>query len=126
MHELSITQTVVSTITQRMGTARVRRIRLEIGKLSGLVPDAVRFCFEMVAAGTTCEHALLEIDEPPGRAHCRSCGSDFATSEVLPLCDACDSADIAVLGGTELRIKEVEVDPACAQPADAPTGRGSG
>lgn len=124
MHELSITQTVVSTITQRMGDAPVRRIRLEVGKLSGLVPDAVRFCFEMVAAGTTCEGALLEIDEPAGRAHCRSCGADFTTAEVLPLCDACESADIAVLGGTELRIREVEVDQACARPADVPTGPG--
>jgi hydrogenase nickel incorporation protein HypA/HybF len=109
MHELSITQTVVTTVTQRMRDAQVRRIRLEVGKLSGLVPDSVRFCFEMVAAGTTCEGATLEIDEPPGRAVCRTCGSAFDTADVLPLCDACGSADIEVRGGQELRIGEVEV-----------------
>ncbi|WP_232664522.1 hydrogenase maturation nickel metallochaperone HypA/HybF [Pseudonocardia sp. TRM90224] len=125
MHELAITGTVVSTITQRMGAAKVRRIRLEVGKLSGLVPDAVRFCFEMIAAGTTCEDAELEIDEPTGRAHCRACGADFTTAEVLPLCD-CGSADVAVTGGTDLRIVEVEVDRACALPADAPTGQACG
>jgi hydrogenase nickel incorporation protein HypA/HybF len=108
VHELSITQTVISTVTQRMQDARVRRIRLEVGRLSGLVPDAVRFCFEMVAAGTTCEGAVLEIDEPPGRAVCRTCGAAFETCEVLPLCD-CGSADIEVQGGRELRIREVEV-----------------
>lgn len=108
MHELSITQSVVTTITQRMRDAPVRRIRLEVGRLSGIVPDSMRFCFEMVATGTTCEGAALEIDEPPGRAHCRTCGTDFDTSEVLPLC-ACGSADIEVIGGTELRIREVEV-----------------
>ncbi len=53
MHELSITQSVVDAMTQRMRDAPVRRVRLEVGRLSGLVPDAVRFCFEMVAAGTT-------------------------------------------------------------------------
>ncbi len=108
MHELSITRSVVTTITGRLGDAPVRRIRLEVGRLSGIVPDSMRFCFEMVAAGTTCEGAALEIDEPPGRAHCRSCGADFDTDEVLPLC-ACSSADIAVLGGTQLRIREVEL-----------------
>ena len=109
MHELAITQSVVTTITQRMRDAPVRRIRLEVGRLSGLVPDTVRFCFAMVAAGTTCEGARLEIDEPPGRAHCRSCGAAFETGEVLPLCDGCGSADIEVEGGRELRIREVEV-----------------
>ncbi|MGQ0572810.1 MAG: hydrogenase maturation nickel metallochaperone HypA [Pseudonocardia sp.] len=109
MHELSITQSVVTTITSRMRDAPVRRIRLEVGRLSGIVPDSMRFCFEMVAVGTTCEGAALEIDEPPGRARCRACGVDFDTSEVLPLCDGCGSADIAVTGGTELRIREVEV-----------------
>ncbi|WP_214370322.1 hydrogenase maturation nickel metallochaperone HypA [Pseudonocardia sp. H11422] len=119
MHELSITQSVVTAITQRMRDAPVRRIRLEIGRLSGIVPDSVRFCFELVTAGTTCEGAELEIDEPAGRAHCRSCGADFDTAEVLPLC-GCGSADVEVLGGTELRIREVEVG-TCARPADAPT-----
>lgn len=108
MHELSITRTVVTTVTLRMRDARVCRIRLEVGQLSGLVPDAVRFCFEMVAAGTTCEGATLEIDEPPGKAVCRTCGAAFETGEVLPLCD-CGSADIEVQGGQELRIREVEV-----------------
>ncbi|MDT7617627.1 MAG: hydrogenase nickel incorporation protein HypA/HybF, partial [Pseudonocardiales bacterium] len=55
MHELSITQSIVTTVTERMHERPVRRIRLEVGRLSGLVPDSVRFCFELVAAGTTCE-----------------------------------------------------------------------
>jgi hydrogenase nickel incorporation protein HypA/HybF len=108
VHELSITQSVVTAVTQRLHDAQVRRIRLEVGRLSGLVPDAVRFCFEMVATGTTCEGAALEIDEPPGLARCRTCGADFETGEVLPLCE-CGSADVEVRGGRELRIREVEV-----------------
>lgn len=108
MHELSITASVVAAVTERMAAAPVRRIRLEVGRLSGLVPDSVRFCFELVAAGTTCEGATLEIDEPCGQARCRTCGDDFDTVEVLPLC-ACGSADVEVLGGRELRIREVEV-----------------
>jgi len=125
MHELSITQSVVEAITSRMGDAPVVRVRLEVGKLSGLVPDAVRFCFEMVAAAPPCAGAALECDEPMGSARCRDCGVGFETAEVFPLC-GCGSADVAVLGGTELRIKEVEVRRPCARPADAPTAPGYG
>ncbi len=120
MHEMSITQSIVDTIGARLGPVPVHRVRLEIGKLSGVVPDAVRFAFELVTNGTTLDGAVLEIDEPPGDARCRTCGAEFATAEVLPLC-ACGSADVAVLGGQELRIRDVsygEVDP-CARPADA-------
>lgn len=126
MHELSITQSVVDTIAERLGQAKVSRVRLEIGKLSGVVPDAVMFCFELVTAGTTLEGAELVIDEPDGSARCRTCGSEFVTAEVLPLC-ACGSADVEVTGGASLRIRNVsycadsseEVDGTCAQPADA-------
>ena len=108
MHELSITESIVAAVTERMADARVRRLRLEIGRLSGVLPDSVRFCFDLVAAGTTLEGAALEIDEPSGTARCRCCGAGFETAEALPLCP-CGSADVEVLGGAELRIREVEV-----------------
>jgi hydrogenase nickel incorporation protein HypA/HybF len=50
----------------------------------------------------------VEIDEPCGQARCRTCGRAFETGDVLALC-ACGSADLAVEGGRELRIREVEV-----------------
>ena len=108
MHELAITESIVAAVVERMPGTPVRRVQLSIGRLSGVVPDAVRFCFEMVAAGTTCEGALVEIDEPCGHARCRTCGRAFETDDILPLCE-CGSADIAVEGGRELRIREVEV-----------------
>src|SRR6476620_11467122 len=91
-----------------MGDARVRRVRLEVGRLSGLVPDAVQFCFEVVAAGTTCEGALVEIDEPCGHAVCRTCGRAFETGDVLVLCD-CGRGDVGVEGRGEVAIRGGEV-----------------
>lgn len=119
MHELAITQAIVDAITERLGDTPVREVRLEIGKLSGVVPDAVRFAFELVTAGTGVEGAALEIDEPEGLARCRTCGTTFGTAEVMPLCE-CGSADVEVLGGTSLRIKEVQLgeEGTCARPAD--------
>lgn len=108
MHELAVTQSVVDTVTARTGDAHVTTVRLEIGRLSGVVPDAVRMCFELVAAGTPLEGAALEISEPPGRASCRDCGRAFDTDDPILLC-ACGSADVEVHGGDQLRITTVEV-----------------
>ena len=53
VHELAITESIVAAVVERMADTPVRRVRLAIGRLSGVVPDAVRFCFDLVTAGTT-------------------------------------------------------------------------
>ena len=108
MHELSITESVVAAVTERVGVAKVLRVQLEIGKLSGVVPDAVRFCFDVCAEGTGLAGATLDIIETPGRAHCRDCRADVALDDFIALC-TCGSANLELLSGQELRIKEVEV-----------------
>jgi len=72
------------------------------------VADSVRFCFDLVTDGTGLHGAALEIDEPPGRARCRHCGTEFDVDDLLALC-ACGSAELDVLAGEQLTIKEVEV-----------------
>ncbi len=108
MHELAITQGVVDTIVERTSGARVTLVRLDIGKLSGVVPDAVAFCFDLVASGTPLDGAHLEIHEPAGRARCRTCGDEFTLDRLILLCP-CGSADVEVLAGRELAIRSVEV-----------------
>lgn len=108
MHEMSITQSVIDVVTQRTGSDRVAMVRLQIGKLSGVVPDSVRFCFELIAADTPLAEAVLEIDEPLGRGRCRDCGQEFELPDLILLCP-CGSADVEVLAGTELAVKSVEV-----------------
>ena len=108
MHEMAITQSVVHMVCERMGDAQVRRICLEIGTLSGVVADSVRFCFDVITAGTTLEGASLEIVQSSGKARCRDCGVEFALNDLLMLC-ACGSANRELLAGEELRIREVEV-----------------
>jgi hydrogenase nickel incorporation protein HypA/HybF len=121
MHEMSITMSIVDEITAKLGPARVTAVRLEIGTLSGVVVDSIRFCFDLVAEGTTLAGARLVVDEPPGHARCRSCGHDFDVSDPIVLCPSCDSSNVDVRAGRELRIVSVEVSKACAAPAAAPT-----
>ena len=108
MHELAITQSLVDAVIEHTGGAPVAVVRLRVGKLSGVVPHALRFCFDMVSQGTRLEGARLDIEEPSGRAHCRTCDVDFDLSDLILLCP-CGSADVHVLTGRELALESVEV-----------------
>ena len=108
MHELAIAESVLETITARVGDREVREVRLEVGRLSGVSADSLRFCFSLAAEGTVVSGAALDIVEPPGRGRCSSCGEEFLVLDPFLLC-ACGSADVRVLGGDELRILSVEV-----------------
>lgn len=108
MHELSIAQAVVDMVRGRTGQRQVSRVRLKVGRLSGVVPDALEFCFELAAAGTPLEGAALEIDEPRGAAHCRTCDDHFTQPDLILLC-ACGSADVEIVAGQELTVTSVEM-----------------
>jgi hydrogenase nickel incorporation protein HypA/HybF len=108
VHELAIAESVVGTVTERLPDAKVTCVHLEIGVLSGVVPDSIRFCFDLATEGTAMEGAELEITEQPARCRCRDCGTEFQPEGTILLCP-CGSADIAVLGGEELNILSVSV-----------------
>jgi hydrogenase nickel incorporation protein HypA/HybF len=108
VHELAITEGVVEAVTGRLPGARITCVRLEIGALSGVVADSVRFCFDLVTDGTDLQGARLEITEPAGRCRCRVCGSEFEPDGPILLCP-CGSADISVLNGQDLKITSVMV-----------------
>jgi len=108
VHELGITQEVVSIAVEHSGGRRVTRVVLEIGKLSGMLPDSVRFCFELCAQGTVVEGAVLEIIETPGLARCRICGSEVPLDRPFGQCE-CGNTDLEWLTGDALRVRELEV-----------------
>jgi hydrogenase nickel incorporation protein HypA/HybF len=111
MHELSITRNIVAIVAEAAAGRPVRRITLEIGKLSGVLPEAVRFCFDVVAEGTALQGAALEIREPEGRARCRDCGAAFAIATLWAAC-GCGSRDLERLHGEELLVKTMELEEA--------------
>jgi hydrogenase nickel incorporation protein HypA/HybF len=108
VHELEFTRAVVAAVVDQLGDARVRTVRVRIGRGSGLVADAVRFCFDAVADGTPVAGARLEIDEEPVVATCDSCGADFDFEDLLFGCP-CGSLDVHPAGGNDLMVTAVEV-----------------
>ena len=77
MHELAITEGLVEAVTERLPGQRVTRVRLEIGALSGVVADSVRFCFDLVTEGTDLEGARWRS---PSRPPCAAAASAAVTS----------------------------------------------
>ena len=108
MHELALTESVVDAVCERIPDGQVIRVCLEVGRLTAVVPDAMRFCFEACTQGTRLEGAALDIVEVPAQVRCRSCGRFSELDSPIPLC-ACGSADLDIRSGHELRIREVEV-----------------
>lgn len=108
MHELPITQSIVDAVLDRAEGARVLTVRLEIGALSGVEADSVRFCFDVVTRGTPAEGAELVIEQQPGTGQCGGCGARPPLSSFLDTC-TCGSADLTILSGQQLRIRDMEV-----------------
>jgi hydrogenase nickel incorporation protein HypA/HybF len=108
MHELGITRSVVSIVSERAQGQRVLRVSLEVGRLSGLLPEAIRFCFDICSQGTPLQGAELQIIETEGRGHCSSCGAEPLMSAPLGRCPACHEPTLRLTAGTELKIKEME------------------
>ncbi len=107
MHELGIAQEVVALVDEH-AQGKVTRVVLEIGKLSAILPDAVRFCFDLCCEGTALAGAQLEIIEIPGLARCRACGGEVVLERPFGRCE-CGGTDLEWLAGEELRVKEYEV-----------------
>ena len=108
MHELSIAQSIVEMVGERACDARVHKLTLVIGRLSGVMPDALRFCFDVCSEGTVLEGAILEIIEPSGRGRCPDCGREQEITSLFDTC-VCGAAGLDCIAGDELRIKQMEM-----------------
>ncbi|BCR06577.1 putative hydrogenase nickel incorporation protein HypA [Desulfuromonas versatilis] len=113
MHEVGITQSIVEIAerTARSGGAkRVLSVTVEIGALSGVIPEAVEFCFEACSKGTFLENARLIIERVPGMGRCPNCAGETEIDAYSCECPACGAFGLETLQGKELRVKEMEID----------------
>lgn len=110
MHEMSIAESVLGIVEEtarREGLARVREVRLEIGRLAAVETEALRFCFDAVVRGSVADGARLEIDETPGTAWCFGCSATVPVQFRGDPCPRCGGGRLQVNGGTEMRVKDL-------------------
>jgi hydrogenase nickel incorporation protein HypA/HybF len=113
MHELSLTQSLVAIAEEharRAGGVVIRSITVEVGQLSGAVPEALEFAFDVCSKGTLAEGATLVLRRVPGRGRCAVCAAESPCHELTAVCPACGALAFALDAGRELRVLELEID----------------
>ena len=95
---------------RQSGANRVHAIRLRIGVLSGVVPDALQFAFEALAADTPAEGAKLVIEDVPARFWCAKCKREFKATRMFAECPDCHYSSAELRAGREMELTSMEVD----------------
>jgi hydrogenase nickel incorporation protein HypA/HybF len=113
MHELTIARSLIEIIEQECLTyawGRVIKIELRLGKLSGIMPDPLRFAFEVMSIGGITEGASLLIEEVPLRIKCNQCRKVSIVDDPFLICPYCKGTDVEMIGGCELEIRGIEIE----------------
>ncbi len=113
MHEMSIALSIVDAVDAKArieGAGRVSRVELVIGRLAGIEPESLRFCFPAAATGTLAEGAELDIEEIVAIAVCGECGFRFSVRFPVAECPECRSLRIGVVSGEEFVIRSITIE----------------
>jgi hydrogenase nickel incorporation protein HypA/HybF len=108
MHELGLCTSIVDAIERRAGERSVARVRIRVGQLHHVHPDAFEQSFSVAAMGTVAEDAAAELVLLPVRVRCAACGSDWEADGLPAACERCGSPGIELLGGDELVLESIE------------------
>jgi hydrogenase nickel incorporation protein HypA/HybF len=112
VHELAVAERLLEIVEQEArpyAGARVRRISLRIGRLSAVVPEALRFAFDVITRGGIAEGAALEIEEMPLSIRCHACNEVFQVEDPFMICPRCGGCDVELVSGRELEIRSMEI-----------------
>lgn len=112
MHEVAImTEALRMAIdaAKSAGASRVLKLHLRIGSLSGVVPESMRFAFDVVCHGTMAEGASLEIEAVQAACWCETCQAEFECMDFFNECPRCHNVNGELRRGREMDIADVEM-----------------
>lgn len=113
MHEMSLMEGVLEIVLDNQranGFHRVTKVILEVGELSGALPEALEFCFSAVMQETAAAGAELELIVVPGQGWCGECQRDFHLESRIDFCPACGAPPSRITGGMDFQVKAIEVE----------------
>lgn len=113
MHEMALAESVreiVQSTARAQGATKVRTVTLEIGKLSQVEIEAMRFAFDVVKRGSLAADAALEIVEVDASAWCMACSQAVQITQRGQSCPQCSSYQLQVTGGDRMRVLHIEID----------------
>ncbi|MBI3752533.1 MAG: hydrogenase maturation nickel metallochaperone HypA [Deltaproteobacteria bacterium] len=109
MHELAIAESILSVLKEH-AKGKVNSVKLKIGEMSGVVPSALEFLFQIASEGTLAEGAALYIEHVPITARCDDCSKVFEIKDCCFECACCGGSNFKLITGRELFIEEIDVD----------------
>ncbi len=113
MHELSIVSSLFEIMEEKSrekGAKKITFVKLQVGKLSGVVPDFLHTAFNIYKKDTLAHGAELEIEEVPVVIECRRCGKIIKKDDFVFICSFCGSKELKTLSGTELILEKLELE----------------
>lgn len=111
MHELSLLENVREILEDHALSqkfSKVIKVTLEIGKLSCIEPEALRFGFDVVMKGSLADGAELIITDLEGLGYCQQCGQNTTMDALYDPCGHC-GRPLKVVQGMEMKIKDLVV-----------------
>ena len=112
MHEFSIALNVVQSTEEEAIKVDgvITEVVLEIGKLSGVVKEALEFALDEAKKRTRLSGAIIKYIEIPGSAKCNNCGNTYDTDDHFSICPECNHPYCSFIRGKEMRIKSIKVE----------------
>ena len=126
MHEFSIARSLLEIVEQETlpyGGVKVVNVKLRIGKLSGVMPDALRFAFEILSEGGITEGASLLIEEVPVELYCHQCNTASTVDDPFLVCPHCKGREVEMRAGRELEITEMKIEDGNQGSQEYPRGK---
>src|ERR1041384_443798 len=102
--------TVALDQARKAGASRVLVVRLRIGALSGVVPEALEFAFEALRPDTMADGAQLAIERVPARFWCGACNHEFQSDTMYPDCPDCQRPSGDLRAGREMELASLEIE----------------
>lgn len=114
MHELSLVQGIfdsVVPIARQNGATKITGIKLTIGEMTMVVPEAMEFAFEALSEDDPLlDGCVLEMDFVAPKSRCLDCGNEFEHDRFHNHCPACDSSATMLIAGRELEVASMEIE----------------
>jgi hydrogenase nickel incorporation protein HypA/HybF len=108
MHELGLCEAIVAAVEKRAGDRPVARVKVRVGRLHHVHPEAFEQSFALAAAGGVAEQAEPELVLVPVMGRCWSCSEEFESSEPVLACPGCGALEVEQSGGDELTLESIE------------------
>lgn len=112
MHELSIAQSIIEIVEETMAgqQGKVLEVSVDIGELVAVVPESLKFCYDVVTEDSKFAGSKLIVNILPVTARCRQCTTEFRVENFMFICPECSSVDHEMLQGQELKVNHLEVE----------------